>query len=179
MRLTFLIFALLLAACSHKDKISLCGDHWWSCKYYDNDEQALAAIKAEEKHELDIAKNLDIDFNACAAVLLADQIAGQGKITSNQIYISLFGDDPSPELLTDLEDVKISALPRSKFKATNEDQSAAWKFSVSSIRKNWFGGYTAHAGYHCGSLCAGGTEYQLKRKGNSCAVVARRLLWVS
>lgn len=184
MRLLPLILPLLLSACSHHGKISLCsGEYWRTCEYYDSMDAMDDAVgkKNRELHAQAVValKKLDIDPDECAAVVLKDLMGPVSEDNDSKTYISVIGADPSEKLLSLLRSEGIEALPASRQKSASGGDDGGTAFNIGLIRKRMLGGYKVGAGYYCGMLCAASSEYQLKKDGNTCSIVSKQLLWVS
>jgi hypothetical protein len=130
-----------LAACSYGKKIKVCtGNHWWSCKYYSSEEELAKDEKLEMAQDVEAAKNLDINFDECAATILIDQISPQQLPKDSKIFISIIGNDPSENLLAILARAGIHAEPASKLDRKNQDHEAASIYNFSLIHKRLLGG---------------------------------------
>ncbi len=190
---------LLTAACSntnHDDaptgSVTECSSEWWRpCKHFSAEEfkrhveQEQQEAELQRKHALATARGLDIDYQKCAVAVLVAEIGKQEAGAKQHIYISIIGEDPAPSVLSSLAAMGIKAEPGSRRPPVDRDDGVIVlnadnsKFDVWGIHPRWFGGYRATAGYHCGTLCAGSTEYRLKKSGDSCVVESQRRLWVS
>ena len=132
-----------------------------------------------ERADRATAQKLDIDYKRCSIVILQQQM---GELAEDDIaYVSIIGDDPDALTLKMLRKLHARVEPGSKMPSIPDDEihSHTWFFSISFIKPVAPGEYVAGAGYHCGALCAGATEYRLSKNGNSCSVLSSRPLWVS
>lgn len=171
----------LIGACSQEGGVTVCSDDWWRCKQFATAEEAHEYTEAERKKDLAVLKGLDIDYEKCLVTVLAAEVGKQTLSTDHEIYIAVVGEDPTPAVLRGLASAGILAQSVSKRPREEQDSvivmsSERWTFYVASIRPRWFGGYSARAGYMCGALCAGGTEYRLRSQGESCVVESERWL---
>jgi len=125
------------------------------------------------------AQKLDIDYRQCSTVLLGQQFAQLAE--DDVAYVSIIWEDPDAATLAVLRKLHGRVEPYSKMPSIPDGQtnSHAWAVIVGYIKPVGPSEYVAVASYHCGSLCAGATEYRLSKSGKSCAVLSSRLLWVS
>jgi hypothetical protein len=132
-----------------------------------------------ERADRAIAQKLDIDYKQCSTVLLGQQFAQLAE--DDVAYVSIIGEDPDAATLAALRRLHGRVEPYSKMPSIPDGQknSHTWAVTVASIKPAAPGEYVAVAAYHCGSLCAGATEYRLSKSGKSCSVLSSRLLWVS
>jgi hypothetical protein len=177
---------LLIAGCSREYAVSICSSDWWRpCKHFATIEEAHANEEEERQKALATARSLDIDYLQCAVVVLAAEIRKQNLDASERIYISIIGEDPPPRVLDSLAAAGIEAAPVSRRPPESPPvdevvvHSAIWTFKFGDINRRLFGGYQAYAGYYCGPLCAGASEYQLVKSGDSCVIKSHRGLWVA
>jgi len=171
------------------------------CPWYRDFEEALAAApstahgdcifqvrsqsdpeqteRIAERTNRAIAQRLDIDYKRCSTVILRQQM---GQLAEDDVaYVSIIGEDPDATTLNMLRKLHARVEPGSKTPsiADGEIHSHTWFFAISFMRPVAPREYVAGAGYHCGALCAGATEYRLSKSGKSCSVLSSRLLWVS
>jgi len=132
-----------------------------------------------ERADRATAQKLDIDYKRCSAVILGEQIRQLAQ--DDVAYVFIIGDDPDARTFELLRKSHVRVEPGSKMPQIPDDATSShtWALSLSFIRPVAPGEYVAVAGYHCGSLCAGATEYRLSKSGKSCSVLSSRLLWVS
>jgi hypothetical protein len=147
--------------------------------YADDAETLDHRIERERKVNLAAAKQFDIDYQLCAAVVVAD--AMKDLKSSDTIYMSILGEDPSEAALKTLHELPASVVlgslePPRKTKSRHTTQ---WSVSVASILQAGPNEYTATVGYYCGALCAGAREYRMRKAGNSCVVQSSSLKWAS
>jgi len=147
--------------------------------YADNadslDQRAERALKAN----LAAAKGLDIDYQRCAAAVVAD--AMKDLKSSDTVYLSIIGEDPSKSALRALHQIRASVLPGSLEppRQTTSQHTAQWRVSVESILQAGPNEYTVTVGYYCGSLCAGRMQYRTQKAGDRCVVRSSSLQWAS
>ena len=132
-----------------------------------------------ERGDRAIARSLDIDYRKCAAVVLAYQFRDLTK--GDSAYVSIMGEDPDQTTLASLRRTYSRTKPYSQAPRIQPEvrHSHTWTFYFGVLRAVASGEYTAKVGYACGSLCAGGTEYRLKRDGDSCSIVSSGIEWQS
>ena len=115
----------------------------------------------------------------CAVAILTDQLKNsRAAVSRATVYVSIDGEDADQATLDALRPLVASIRPGSQMPhlATGATASDHWWYSVSSIHHDVADRYTAMVGFYCGSLCGARIEYQLKREGDSCAVVGQRIL---
>ena len=184
-RLLSCALLLLIAACSREGKVSICSGDWWKpCKHFATSEDAGRYMAEEHQKDLAAARDLDIDYRKCAVVVLTAEIRKQHLNASQSIYISIIGEDPTSSVLASLAAAGIKAESASRRpKAAQSNvivmSSDIGSFGFADIHRRWFGGYRAHAGYVCGGLCAGASEYRLEKSGDSCVIDSQSPLWVA
>jgi hypothetical protein len=133
----------------------------------------------ELKANLAAAKRLDIDYQQCAAAVVAD--AMKDLKSSDTVYLSVIGEDPSKSALKALRHIRASVLPASLEppRQSTSQHTAQWRVSIVSISQTAPNEYQATVGYYCGSLCAGGMQYRTQKAGDSCVVRSSSLQWAS
>ena len=178
---------LLIAACSTgEEEAPVCGTfRWWACSDPKTPEEWRRDKIDAQRIRLSALRHLDIDFEKCAVVVLTAELARQRLKTSDRVFVSIIGEDPTPRVLAMLAAAGTPAEPVS-LQPEEKNQtgvmvmsSSDWHFGFTSIYPRWFGRYRAIAGYRCGMLCSGATEYRLKRDGDSCAIQSENELFVS
>lgn len=147
--------------------------------YADDADTLDQRAERELKANLAAAKRLDIDYQRCAAAVVAD--AMKDLKSSNTVYLSIIGEDPSKSALKALRHIRASVLPGSLEppRQTTSQHTTQWRVSVESILQTAPNEYTATVGYYCGSLCAGGMQYRTQKTGVSCVVRSSSLQWAS
>ena len=134
------------------------------------------AVPQDKQQSELTAHNLDISYRKCAVVVLTDQIKQLGHRDRRTVYVSIFGVDADEATLEALRPLVASIRPGSQMPHLSETASDHWLYSVSSIHRGLADGYTAVVNFYCGMLCGASIEYQLKKEGDSCAVVGQRIL---
>jgi hypothetical protein len=136
-------------------------------------------IEADRMARLATAQALDIDYQQCAAVVIAD--AMKALTSADTVYASVIGHDPSGAALEILHKLPAAVKPGSieQKRHTMSHHSNHWSVSVNALVKIAPGEYSVNVGYYCGSLCAGNLEYRTKKAGQSCTVLSITTGWVS
>ena len=136
-------------------------------------------IEREQKTNRAAAKGLDIDYQLCAAVVIADAI--KDLASTDTVYLSFIGEDPSKAALETLRPLLVSVLAGSlePLRQTPSRHTSQWRYDVWSILPGAATEYTAVVTYYCGSLCAGTIEYHAVKAGKRCAVQSSKLLQAS
>jgi hypothetical protein len=178
-RLALLLVALL-SACVTEPKITVCsGEHWWNCTHYDSEAEYAADNRKATARAVAEAKDIDIDYDDCAAVVLKDLIGPDAALPDRRIYIIAPGGGPSEKLLALLRKEGIRAEPKSMQDYNSAGNNGDVIYGMSLLSTRFFGGYEAQAGYFCGMLCSATMEYRLKKAGSSCAIVSKEQLRAS
>jgi len=118
-----------------------------------------------------------VSQDKCAVAILTDQLKNS-LAARGTVYVSINGEDADRATLDALRPLAASIRPGSQMPHLAPDATASdhWLYSVSSIHHDRDDRYTAMVGFYCGSLCGARIEYQLKKEGDSCAVVGQRIL---
>lgn len=177
MKLLPLFLILLLSACVTEPKITVCnGKHWWNCKHYDSERAYAEEERKATAQAVEEARDIDIDYDDCAAVVLKDMI-GLNTASETKVFIVVPGGAPSEKLLAQLRSAGIPAEPKSDSSSGSDNGSVMYGMSL--LSRQFWGGYTVQASYFCGMLCSGTTEYRLKKEGSSCSIVSKEQLSIS
>ena len=118
-----------------------------------------------------------VSQDKCAVVILTDQLKNS-LAARGTVYVSINGADADQARLDALRPLAASIRPGSQMPhlAPGETARDSWWYSVSSIQHAQADRYTAMVDFYCGSLCGARIEYQLKKDGDSCAVIGQRIL---
>lgn len=133
-------------------------------------------IEGEQRANRAAAKGLDIDYQLCAAVVIADAI--KDLSSTDTVYLSFMGEDPSKAALEILRPLSVSVRAGSlePLRQSPSRHTSQWHYDVWSILPGAATEYTAVVTYLCGSLCAGTIEYHAVKAGSRCAVQSSKLL---
>ena len=98
-----------------------------------------------------------------------------------EFYLTIEGDDPSPEELLRLSTGTLSFSEGSAFPrpGINTDVGLHMRMSIHGIKRRISGGFEIEYGFYCGSLCASGNVAIVERVRGSWTISESRLLYIS
>jgi hypothetical protein len=134
------------------------------------------------------AMELPVDYQDLAFVQLKSVMGGMQREWPEvhyRFFVSLFDQDIDPALAERLADAGIPVEAGSAYYDASEQNEAGqlpvrtrtmsiWIKSIESVGN---GTYRIHHGYHCGTLCAGGLESDLRFEDGGWKVLETRGLW--
>ncbi|HEY7641683.1 MAG TPA: hypothetical protein VH814_18275 [Steroidobacteraceae bacterium] len=180
--LCVLAFALPAGSSCAEDVIACKVDDPTNCKRASEWAAEAAAKDAEDRK---FAAALPFDYRDLVAALVVEFIRTSsfpGK--DHQYFVGVFGEDLDSALAAKLHASGINALPASARKVPGENEhpvhaSPLISIGVGDIKQIDADTFTIRLGYHCGSLCAGSTQYTMRRVDGEWRVVDRQQDWVA
>jgi hypothetical protein len=143
-----------------------------------------------------IAWWVDSNYSQCMVPVLAE-LAAKKDVPEVTNFASIFGEDPTPQMLSELERADLAVRPLSLYREADyglekctdvsdgrgiykcPDGHTPYRFDIRAIRYSQGSQYRVIADTNCGFNCVGSTEYLVERSRDHCRVVSERMLSVS
>ena len=134
------------------------------------------------------AEALPFDYSELVYLVVMDMVGPPRPADKDQldVYLSIFHNDPTAELLQKLSKAGLTFRPGSTYSASKGDGTGAWVtvgkkflFSVYGAERLGEDRYLLKASYYCGLLCAAEFDYILHFDGEKFAIAERTMGIVS